>query len=68
MMFTCDIIPGSTGRHTNILAKTGNDRYMIFDIERIKNRWKWAVAKYNLVWWAWCEDIEYMLEYKRNCQ
>jgi hypothetical protein len=59
--FTPDIIPDTSGK-SSVLCHTSKNNYMIMTVESIQDSgWDWKVKKYKIDWWAYCEDVEFML-------
>lgn len=60
--FNIDIFP-DTSSMGSILCHTKNGRFLIMSLSGIfASGWDWKAKKYNIDWWAYCEDIEFMLK------
>ena len=58
--YNIDILPDKTYNDI-ILCHTKKNRFLVASTETMTN-WYWFVEKYKIDWWAYCEDIEFMLK------
>lgn len=58
--FSADICPKCDGS-TPIFCHTKNQKYMILNVK--SGDWVRIKKKFNIDWWAYCEDIEYELTF-----